>query len=156
MGNHGEPAGGLSSYTSYAKQTPHQQDETPHWSTPTAVAMDSNPSLRAPTWPAPEPALSPVPAPAPAADVDPSNVALVDLGSRSLITEDLEKALRLWTRPAILIAGRNSLDRLPANVPQTILYLDLSFNRWERHRLVAAEHSTILNQRLVVCVGDYI
>ena len=132
MGFHGEPGGGLSSYA-YVKQSPHQHEDGTarhhhhQWSTPTAVAIDSNPSFRATAWSAPDPALSP--APASVADADPSDVALVDLGSRSLITEDLEKALRLWTRPAILIAGRNSLDRLPANVPRTILYLDLSFNK---------------------------
>lgn len=130
MGFHGEPGGGLAATYAHVKQTPHQHaDETARhhhdqWSTPTAVAIDSSPAT---AWSAPDSALSP--APAPVADVDPRDVALVDLGSRSLIAEDLEKALRLWTRPAILIAGRNSLDRLPANVPRTILYLDLSFNR---------------------------
>lgn len=61
--------------------------------------------------------------------VDASNVMLCDLGSKALLVEDLENALRLWTRPAVLIATRNSLDRLPVNVPGTILYLDLSWNR---------------------------
>lgn len=125
MGYHGELGGGLSTYSSVKQseaETAHRR-HNPKRSTPAAVAIDSDTSLRATAWSMPEPA------PAPVVDVDPSDVALVDLGSRSLIAEDLEKALRLWTQPAILIAGRNSLDRLPANVPRTILYLDLSFNR---------------------------
>lgn len=131
MGYRGEPGVGLPSY-SYVKELPRDSD-TGHlhhqWLTPTAVAIDGNPPLRASAWSASEPTPPPALAPSLDADVDASDVALVDLGSRSLITKDLEKALRLWTRPAILIAGRNSLDRLPTNVPGTILYLDLSFNR---------------------------
>lgn len=136
-------------------QQPLQQgeDRTAHyqWSTPAAVAMDSiSPPARSPTRPAPawsaadtsvghgdatkdrgSPS-SPVPAsrPTPAGiGVDPTDVALIDLGSRSILAEDLERCFRLWTRLVILIAGRNLLDRLPGNAPETILYLDLSFNR---------------------------
>lgn len=87
------------------------------WSTPSAVLINSEPLPR------------PQPPDAPSVWADASDVLLVDLGSRSLVKEDLEKALRLWTRPAILIAGRNSLERLPANVPGSILFLDLSWNR---------------------------
>lgn len=129
MGYHGEPGGGLASYSHHVKQLPSEAEialDHHQWSTPAAVAINS---LRATARSTPSPAPSPAPASVPVADADPSDVVLVDLGSRSLITEDLEKALRLWTQPAILIAGRNSLDRLPANVPGTILYLDLSFNR---------------------------
>lgn len=61
--------------------------------------------------------------------VDARGVLLCDLGSKALLVEDLENALRLWSRPAVLIAARNSLDRLPLNIPSTILYLDLSWNR---------------------------
>lgn len=95
-------------------------------SVPAAMAMDGSVSSRASgkTTTAPRPLEAQQ-----AAGVDPRDVLLVDLGSRSLIGEDLEKALRLWTRPAILIAGRNLLDGLPANVPGTILYLDFSWNR---------------------------
>ena len=60
---------------------------------------------------------------------DPGDILLCDLGNKCLMVEDLENALRLWTRPAVLLAGRNSLDRLPVNIPGTILYLDLSWNR---------------------------
>lgn len=69
--------------------------------------------------------------PAVSSGVDPGDVLLCDLGNKALLVEDLENALRLWTRPAVLIAGRNSLDRLPRFVPinRTILYLDLSWNR---------------------------
>lgn len=97
------------------------RNHCPPRSMPSAVAMDDDPAPRSPARPGPEESL-------PTA-ANPSDVLLVDLGSRSLLQEDLEKALRLWTRPSILIAGRNSLDRLPANVPGTILYLDLSWNR---------------------------
>ncbi|CAM9366527.1 unnamed protein product, partial [Scytosiphon promiscuus] len=76
-----------------------------------------------------EPPPRTAPPEAPSACTEAGDVLLVDLGSRSLVKEDLEKALRLWTRPAILIAGRNSLEQLPANVPETILFLDLSWNR---------------------------
>lgn len=68
--------------------------------------------------------------------VDPGDILLCDLGNKALMVEDLQNALRLWTRPVVLIAGRNSLDRLPMNVPATILYLDLSWNRcvrWPMH-----------------------
>lgn len=61
--------------------------------------------------------------------VDPGDVLLCDLGGKSLLVEDLENALRLWSRPAVLIACRNLLDRLPMNTPGTILFLDLSWNR---------------------------
>lgn len=61
--------------------------------------------------------------------VDAADVLLCDLGNKAMVVEDLENALRLWTKPAVLIAGRNSLDGLPSNVPETILYLDLSWNR---------------------------
>ncbi len=141
------------------QQPLQQEDRTAHdeWSTPAAVAMDSisppvrSPSRSAPVWSAADadvgpgdaasrdrgspsrvPASLPVHAwstPAAAAGVDPSDVALIDLGSRSILAEDLERCFRLWTRLVILIAGRNLLDRLPENAPETILYLDLSFNR---------------------------
>lgn len=61
--------------------------------------------------------------------VDPRQVLLCDLGSKALLVEDMENALRLWSRPVVLIANRNALDRLPSNVPGTILFLDLSWNR---------------------------
>lgn len=61
--------------------------------------------------------------------VDPRHVLLCDLGGKALLVEDMENALRLWSRPVVLIANRNSLDRLPSNVPGTILFLDLSWNR---------------------------
>ncbi|CAM9281448.1 unnamed protein product [Ectocarpus fasciculatus] len=93
----------------------------PPRSMPSAVALDNDSAPRSPARQGPEES--------PPTAANPSDVLLVDLGSRSLLQEDLEKALRLWTRPSILIAGRNSLDRLPANVPGTILYLDLSWNR---------------------------
>lgn len=93
---------------------------------PAAMAMDSGVPLRAPGGTVTAPL---TPEAQRAAGVDPRDVLLVDLGSRSLVGEDLEKALRLWTRPAILIAGRNLLDGLPVNVPETILFLDLSWNR---------------------------
>lgn len=63
-------------------------------------------------------------------DVDPRSVLLCDLGSKGLLVEDLENALRLWSRPAVLIASRNSMDRLPLNIPDAILFLDLSWNRY--------------------------
>lgn len=97
------------------------RNDCPPRSVPFAVAMDNDQAPRSPTRPGPEES--------PPTAANPSDVLLVDLGSRSLLQEDLEKALRLWTRPSILIAGRNSLDRLPTNVPGTILYLDLSWNR---------------------------
>lgn len=97
-------------------------------SIPAAVAMDGSISSRGSVGMATA-AAPRTPEPQRTAGVDPRDVLLVDLGSRSLIGEDLEKALRLWTRPAILIAGRNLLDGLPANIPGTILYLDLSWNR---------------------------
>lgn len=61
--------------------------------------------------------------------VDSADVLLCDLGNKAMVVEDLDNALRLWTKPAVLIAGRNSLDGLPSNVPETILFLDLSWNR---------------------------
>ncbi|CAN0406052.1 unnamed protein product, partial [Laminaria digitata] len=76
-----------------------------------------------PALPALIPALPALPA------EDPGDILLCDLGNKCLVVEDLENALRLWTRPAVLLAGRNSLDRLPVNIPGTILYLDLSWNR---------------------------
>jgi len=135
-----------------------QEDRTAQnrWSTPAAVAIDSisppgrSSSRSAPTCSAVDAGVGPGDAPrdsgspssrapasraAPAwstpaaAGVDPSDVALIDLGSRSILAEDLERCFRLWTRLVILIAGRNLLDRLPGNAPETILYLDLSFNR---------------------------
>lgn len=68
----------------------------------------------------------------PPVSIDPSDVLLCDLGNKAMLAEDLENALRLWNKPAVLIAGRNSLDRLPVNLPGTILFLDLSWNRQVR------------------------
>ena len=139
------------------QQPPHEDGSTHHkWSaTPAAVGIDSisppsrSPQRSAPAWSAPVAGVEPSDAaidigspssraesrPAPewstpaAASVYPSEVALVDLGSRSITAEDMERCFRLWTRLVILIAGRNLVDRLPSNAPETILYLDLSFNR---------------------------
>lgn len=60
---------------------------------------------------------------------DAEDMLFCDLSSKALSVEDLENALRLWTRPAVLIACRNALDRLPPNIPATVLFLDLSWNR---------------------------
>lgn len=61
--------------------------------------------------------------------VDPSNVLLCDLGNKALSVEDLANALRLWSRPAVLIAAHNEVEHLPSNIPPMILFLDLSWNR---------------------------
>lgn len=94
-----------------------------------AVTMDHPKEAPAPI-PPPPPAVPSALATLPALPAeDPSDILLCDLGNKCLMVEDLENALRLWTRPAVLLAGRNSLDRLPVNIPGTILYLDLSWNR---------------------------
>ena len=97
-----------------------------------AVTMD-HPTREAPAPVPPLPPLPPAPPVLPALPAlpaeDPGDILLCDLGNKCLMVEDLENALRLWTRPAVLLAGRNSLDRLPVNIPGTILYLDLSRNR---------------------------
>lgn len=64
-----------------------------------------------------------------AMEVDPADILLCDLGSKALSAQDLENALRLWSRPAVLVASRNELECLPPNVPATIVFLDLSWNR---------------------------
>ncbi|CAM9464239.1 unnamed protein product, partial [Hapterophycus canaliculatus] len=118
--------GSLTAPRPYPDGNMRRRDHPLAWSTPSAVLIDC------------ESTPHPQPAEAPSACADASDVLMVDLGSRSLLKEDLEKALRLWTRPAILIAGRNSLEQLPANVPGTILFLDLSWNRLTSFRGFAA------------------